>query len=26
MGAEKAGESASKTLTLVRSAIGMNYY
>jgi tryptophanyl-tRNA synthetase len=26
LGAEKAGESASKTLTLVRSAIGMNYY
>ena len=26
MGAEKAGESASKTLSLVRSAIGMNYY
>lgn len=26
MGAEKAGESASKTLALVRSAIGMNYY
>jgi tryptophanyl-tRNA synthetase len=26
MGAEKAEESASKTLTLVRSAIGMNYY
>ena len=26
MGAEKACESASKTLTLVRSAIGMNYY
>jgi tryptophanyl-tRNA synthetase len=26
MGAEKASESASKTLTLVRSAIGMNYY
>jgi hypothetical protein len=26
VGAEKAGESASKTLTLVRSAIGMNYY
>jgi len=26
IGAEKAGESASKTLTLVRSAIGMNYY
>ena len=26
MGAEKAGESATKTLTLVRSAIGMNYY
>ncbi len=26
LGAEKAGESASKTLTLVRSAIGMNHY
>jgi tryptophanyl-tRNA synthetase len=26
LGAEKAGESACKTLTLVRSAIGMNYY
>lgn len=26
LGAEKADESASKTLTLVRSAIGMNYY
>ncbi|MEK0413319.1 MAG: hypothetical protein RL070_807 [Bacteroidota bacterium] len=26
LGAEKAGESASKTLSLVRSAIGMNYY
>ena len=26
LGAEKAGESASATLTLVRSAIGMNYY
>ena len=26
MGAEKAGESASKTLSQVRSAIGMNYY
>jgi len=26
LGAEKAGDSASKTLTLVRSAIGMNYY
>jgi tryptophanyl-tRNA synthetase len=26
LGAEKAGESASKTLTLVRSAIGMNSY
>ena len=26
LGAEKAGESASKTLALVRSAIGMNYY